>query len=338
MNNNYLNGSPISDAEAALRRDTLSREARETADKTRAEYAPTGPHDVPSNHLEAGVTDAVSRHRPEWFDNLESSDYLGSNLPLQYAPSVVQDARMRMEELYGKLTAIDEVAEALCEEYHAQGADVKAAMVKAAEDGKDPGEKAKAIESKRIATATKYKDAVLKRDAFLEALGNVYRLVSAETRKGLPKWHDSMNKAAKELAAKAAPVLAESSRTLAPIMREALALTGHVEAARKGLGVEGVAPETLTDIAAVSRTLGAFEAAPILWDNMAADPVLSMTAAQYATAHEAPFDRKAYESREAAIEAFRQHYKVFGQQAMTREQAAALVDGKADLAPFGHSL
>ncbi|MFD7082275.1 hypothetical protein [Streptomyces sp. NPDC059918] len=334
----YHLGTTMSEADYTNLKNAQRQEGEQSKARTLALYSPSGKHEMPPHHLPAGITDPATWTRRDWLDNLEAGDFLGSSLPLQYAPEGVQGARKRMDEAHSKLTALDELCEALCADYHGQGEDVKAAMKLAVLDGKEPGEKAKAVEAKRVATATKYKDAVLRRDAFYGGLEDLYGLVAAETAKGLPAWHDSMNKAVKELAAKAAPVLAESSKALTPIMREALALTGHVEAARKGLGAEGVAPEALTDIAAVSRTLGALEAAPVLWDNMAADPVLSMTAAQYATAHEAPFDWKAHESREAAIEAFRQHYKVFGQQAMTREQAAAFVDGKADLAPFGHSL
>lgn len=243
-----------------------------------------------------------------------------------------------MGELHVKLTAIDETAEVLCEEYHAQGADVKAAMVTAAKEGKDPGDKSKAIEAKRVATATKYKDACLKRNAFLEALEDTYREVEDETRKGLPAWHNSILKARQKRTAQVAPVLTEAVKALLPAMSEALALAGHVQTARAGLGIEGGAPEPLADVAALSEALTALQGTPSLWERLVTDPVLSMDAAQYEKAHEAPFDWKAHESREATIEAFRQHYRVFGQEVLTPEQAAALVDGRTALTPFGHSI
>ncbi|MFF2791934.1 hypothetical protein ACFVT6_35150 [Streptomyces sp. NPDC058049] len=203
-------------------------------------------------------------------------------------------------------------------------------MVKAAEDGKDPGEKAKAIESKRVVTAAKYKDAVLKRDAFLEALGNVYRLVAAETHKGLPKWHDAMLKARQERTAQVAPVLTEAVKALLPLMSEALTLAGHVESAREGLGAEGAAPESPTDTAALSQALSALEGAPSLWGQFATDPVLSLDAEHYAKAHVAPMDWDAFNKRADAIEAYRQHFKRDprdGGGDLTYEEAAAMVDG-----------
>lgn len=311
-------------------KEGFAQERQASANASRALYRGVGKHEMPEQHLPAGISDPVTWDRAPWLDRLEARDFTGASLPLNYAPEPVQEARGRMDKLHSKLTAIEEVAEALCVAYQEQGDDVKAAMTQAALDGKDPIDSAAKIEKQRADVARKYHDAVLKRDAFFDALSQVYSLVEAETRKGLPAWHDAMLKARQEKAAQVAALVADLGKTLVPLMGETLTLVAHGDTARDGLNIEGGAPDALVDIEAVSQALGALEAAPSLWDALTTDPVLSLDAEHYERAHVAPTDWDAFDKRAQAIEAYRQHFKRDprdGGGDLTHEEAAAVIDG-----------
>ncbi|MGW2227381.1 hypothetical protein [Streptomyces formicae] len=298
------------------RKRAAQQEQRDRQAATRAQYAPTGPHEMPQEHLPAGVTDPTSWDRPAWLDNIESGDFPGIELPLEYAPTAVQEARTRMVQLHEKLTTVDEAAKIRCEEYREQGDDVKAALKAAALEGNDPGDAAKKVEAKRKATATKYHDAVLKRDAFLEALGEVYALVVSETEKGLPAWHDAMQTARLKRMADTIPALSQFMTEHGPAVAEALSLLGSVEAARGLLKPEGVLIAGAAPVVPSEKLSGAYSGFALLselWVAAARDGWMTADAETFRKAHVVR-PTVDYSNRAATVEALME-------QGYTREEA-----------------
>ncbi|MCM1967242.1 hypothetical protein [Streptomyces sp. G1] len=330
-----LNGSSVTQADIDRRNAGIKKEQEGHAAKARAEYALSGPHNMPRSHLPAGITDPAHFERPQWLDDIESRSFLGFALPLDYAPEGVRDARERMGKVHSRLRDLDELCAALVIDYHEQGGDVKAALKAEFFDAKEPGDKAKAIEVKLKATATKYHDALLKRNAAFEALADLFLLVRAETRTSIYEWHDAIVTEQTKLIMETAPALLEFLSRHQPSMGEAVALMGHAQAARELLpksldnkqlrnGLKGS-----VDFGAVSSGFSALATFGEQWPEAGTDEFLTFTAAEFeAKAFEPAFDWEAHDKRSDLIDSVRDNISGPGGRTLTPEQAAGIVDGQ----------
>ncbi len=308
----YFLGTEMSQASYLSLKERQLRESRDAAAAEAALYKPNA-DGVPQVHTRKPDVDVTA--------------VAGYGLPLTYAGKPIQDARKALDKLSDALAALEETAEVLRDEYDAVTPTNADAVAKAALAGKPLPSTAAQLRKEREKVARQYEDCVIQRDAVYGAVKDTCALVDAETAKGLAAWHDAIGAAWQKQAADAAPVIKDLGTKLAPLMRDVLALAGHVQSARDGLNCEGHAPQALVDLDKLSEALSALEAAPTLWDALTADPVLSLTAEQFEKAHVASHDWKAYEKRAEAIEAYRQHYAGVGQRVLSHEEAAAVING-----------